>query len=77
MVLDSVALRQEVLQSAGIDSIPLFTELTAWYIGIFVTALTAVVLMALKENAKEAMDLSEQDIILGPPGDPEAMQEYR
>jgi hypothetical protein len=65
-VPDPVALRRQVLQGAGIDSIPLFTELTALYIGIFATALMAMILMALKENAKEAMGLSEQDLILGP-----------
>jgi hypothetical protein len=76
MVADSVALRRALLQTATIDTIPLFTELTIWYIGIFATALTAVVLMALKENAKQAMGLSEQDIILGQPGDVEAVEEY-
>ena len=76
MVVDSVALRREVLQTARIDNVPLFTELTIWYIGIFATALMAVLLMALKENAKEAMGLSEQDIIVGPPGDAEGLGEY-
>jgi hypothetical protein len=74
-VMDSVTLRRAVLHNTSIDSIPLFTELTIWYIGIFATALMAVLLMALKENAKEAMGLSEQDIIVGPPGDPEALAE--
>jgi hypothetical protein len=54
----------------------LFTELTALYIGIFATALMAVIMMALKENAKDAMGLSEQDLILGPPGDVEAVAEH-
>ncbi len=75
-VVDSVALRREVLQTARIDRIPLFTELTTWYIGIFATAVVAVLLMALKENAKVAMGLSEQDIILGPPGNV-AAEEYQ
>jgi hypothetical protein len=68
--------RGEVLENAGIDNIPLFTELTALYIGIFATALMAVIMMALKENAKDAMGLSEQDLILGPPGDVEAVAEH-
>lgn len=75
-MLDSLALRREVLQYTRLDSIPLFTELTIWYIGIFATALMAVLLMALKENAKEAMGLSEQDIIVGGPGEAEGLREY-
>jgi hypothetical protein len=58
--------REEVLQTAELDEIPMFNQLCALYIGSFAAALTAVVLMALKENAKEAMGLSEQDLILGP-----------
>jgi hypothetical protein len=58
--------REEVLRTAELDEIPMFNELCALYIGSFAAALTAVVLMALKENAKEAMGLSEQDLILGP-----------
>jgi hypothetical protein len=57
--------RQLVLRTAGVDAIPLFTELTALYIGIFASAATALVLMALKEYAKDTMGLSEQDIVFG------------
>lgn len=57
--------REEILRSAGIDAIPMFTELTILYIGIFASALLAVILMALKEYAKEAMGLSEQEMVVG------------
>lgn len=57
--------RGQLLRTASIDSIPLFTELTVLYIGIFASALIAVLLMALKEYAKEAMGLTEQDLVLG------------
>jgi hypothetical protein len=65
-VRDPAPGREEVLRTAELDDIPMFNELCALYIGSFAAALTAVVLMALKENAKEAMGLSEQDLILGP-----------
>jgi hypothetical protein len=61
---DSGAVRTYVLRSSSIDSIPLFRELTILYIGAFGAACVAIVLMALKEHAKEAMGLSEQDLIL-------------
>lgn len=57
--------RDRVLRTAGIDAIPLFTELTVLYIGIFASALLAVILMALKEHAKDAMGLSEQELMVG------------
>jgi hypothetical protein len=60
------AARARILQTAGIDDIPLFAELTVLYVGIFMTALAAVSVMALKEYAKDAMDLSEEDLMLGP-----------
>jgi hypothetical protein len=66
IVRNPAAVREEVLRTAGVDTIPMFTELTVLYIGIFAAALMAVILMALKENAKEAMGLSEQDLLLGP-----------
>jgi hypothetical protein len=62
---NTVGRREAVLRTAGIESIPMFTELTVLYIGIFAAAMTALVLMALKEYAKEAMGLSEQDLVLG------------
>jgi hypothetical protein len=54
-----------VLRSSSIDGIPLFRELTILYIGAFGSACVAVVLMALKEHAKETMGLSEQDLMFG------------
>ena len=54
-----------LMRAASIDSIPLFAELTALYIGIFASALTAVIMMALKEYAKEAMGLTERELMLG------------
>jgi hypothetical protein len=73
VVRDPALVRQEVLRTAELDDIPMFNELCALYIGSFAAALTAVILMALKENAKEAMGLSEQDLILGPATNVEPM----
>lgn len=64
------SLRQLVLNTAKVDDIPSFTRLNVLYLGIFLTAEIAFILMALKEYAKEAMGLSERDIMLGAgPGD--------
>jgi hypothetical protein len=57
--------RDDILRTQRMGDIPLFTDLTISYIGIFATALMAVFLMALKEYAKEAMGLTEQDLVLG------------
>jgi len=62
---DSSAVRAYVLRSSSIDAIPLLPELTILCISAFGTACVAVVLMALKEHAKEAMGLSEEDLMLG------------
>jgi hypothetical protein len=61
----SAAARARILATADIDDIPLFVELTALYIGIFVSALAALVIMWLKEYAKAAIGLSEEDLLLG------------
>ena len=61
----TAAARARILATAGIDDIPMFVELTALYIGIFVTALAALIIMWLKEYAKEAIGLSEEDLLLG------------
>jgi hypothetical protein len=63
----AAAARARILETAAIDDIPLFGELTALYIGIFVTALAALIIMWLKEYAKEAIGLSEEDLLLGTP----------
>ncbi len=57
--------REQVLRSTGIDGIPFFTELTVLYIGAFAAALVAAFLMALKEYAKNAMGLTEGDLMRG------------
>jgi len=62
---DPFAARVRVLETAAIDDIPLFAELTVLYLGIFVSALAALSVMALKEYAKDSMDLSEEDLLLG------------
>jgi hypothetical protein len=48
-----------------VDDIPSFTRLNILYIGIFWSAEIALILMALKEYAKEAMGLTERDLMLG------------
>jgi hypothetical protein len=63
--------REEVLRTADLDSIEMFSQLTALYMGIFVAALMAIVMMALKEHAAHAMGLSEQALLLGEWGDEE------
>jgi hypothetical protein len=60
------SLRQYVFNTAGVDDIPFFSRLSVLYIGMFLSAEIAFVLMALKEYAKEAMGLTERDLMLGP-----------
>lgn len=62
---ETLTVREQVLRTAGIDRIPLFAELTILYIAIFAAALVGLILMALKEYAKDAMGLSEEDLVLG------------
>ncbi len=62
---DSTAVRQYVIRASGVESTPRVVELTALYIGAFVALLVAVTLMALKEYAKEAMGLSEHELMFG------------
>jgi hypothetical protein len=62
---DSTAVRQYVMRTSGLESTPRVVELTALYIGSFVALLVAVTLMALKEYAKEAMGLSEHELMFG------------
>lgn len=56
--------RQFVLRHAGVDEIPFFFELTVLYIGAFAAALVALILMALKEYATDALGLTEHDLVL-------------
>jgi hypothetical protein len=62
---DLPKVRDYTLRSVGIADIPYFTELTALYLGAFVAALAAVITMSLKEYAKEAMGLTETELVLG------------
>jgi hypothetical protein len=62
---DFVAVRQYVLRFSAIDDIPRVVELTVLYIGAFVALLVAVTLMALKEHAREALGLSEHELMFG------------
>ena len=55
--------RADILRQTTIGNIPLFAELTALYIGIFASAMLGLVLMALKEYAKEAIGLTEQELV--------------
>jgi hypothetical protein len=60
-----VAVREYVLRTTGIDDIPRLVELTVLFMGTFVALLIAVTLMALKEYAKEALGLSEHELMFG------------
>lgn len=71
---DSTAVRQYVLRASRLQSIPGVFELTSFYIGVFVALLVAVTLMALKEYAKEAMGLSEYELIFGRHGQTEQQE---
>ena len=62
---DSVAVRRYVIRATVIDDIPQLVELTVLYMGAFVALLIALTLMALKEYAKEAMGLSEHELMFG------------
>jgi hypothetical protein len=62
---DTLAVRQYVLRTAAIDNIPRLVELTLLFVGAFVALLIAVTLMALKEYAKEALGLSEHELMFG------------
>jgi hypothetical protein len=55
--------RAQALGQTTIGKIPLFAELSALYIGVFASAMLALVLMALKEYAKEAIGLTEQELV--------------
>jgi len=61
---DQNPLRTYTLRQAVIDDIPNFMELTPLYIGAIVPALAAVFLVLLKEYARRAMGLSDQEVIL-------------
>jgi hypothetical protein len=58
-------LRRHALETTGIDDVPFFAELTVLYIGVFVAALMALIVMGLKEYAMDAMGVTEEDLVLG------------
>ncbi len=62
---DTTAVRAYLLRTSEIDQVPRLLELTALYVGAFVALLIAVMLMALKEYAKEALALSEHELMFG------------
>jgi len=62
---DTSAVRDYVLRTSEIDRIPRLVQLTAFYVGAFLALLVAVTLMALKEYAKEALGLSEHELMFG------------
>ena len=63
--MDSTAVRDYVLRTTPVDDIPGLPELTAYYVGAFIALLIAVTLMGLKEYAKEALGLSEHELMFG------------
>jgi hypothetical protein len=68
---DSAAVRTYVLRTTAIDDIPQLLELTILYLAGFVALLTAVSLMALKEYARDALGLSDRELVFGRPSAPE------
>jgi hypothetical protein len=58
-------LRAFVLQTARIDQIAYFGELTALYIGSFGCAIATLLLVLLKEYARDALGLRERDVLAG------------
>jgi len=62
---DTSAVRQYVLRTSEIDRIPRLVQLSAFFVGAFLALLVAVTLMALKEYAKEALGLSEHELMFG------------
>jgi hypothetical protein len=65
LLSDSSAVRDYVLRTTVINEIPQLGKLTAFYLGAFIALLIAVTLMALKEYAKEALGLSEHELMFG------------
>ena len=62
---DPNPLRTLAVQTAMLEDIPYFAELTALYIGSFACALAAVLLVILKEHSRNALRLSEEEILEG------------
>jgi len=58
---------EEVLERTGLHQIPHGAILMVLYIGIFLTAEAAFVMMAIKEYLQDLVGLTEIDLIKGPP----------
>jgi len=65
IVPDTAADRHHLLETTPIEQIPYFTALSCLYIGAFLGPLLAVLLMGVREYAKDALELTERDIVLG------------
>ncbi len=57
---------KEILETKD-GFIPYATLLMIFYIGIFVTAETSFILMAIREFLQDVVGLTERDLIIGPP----------
>jgi hypothetical protein len=60
-----MGVNQAALDAAKPSRIPHFAGLTFFYIGAFLGPLVAVLLMAIREYAKDALELTERDLVLG------------
>ena len=61
----NAAVPHELLAVTPTSEIPYFTQLTLLYIGVFLAPLLAVLLMGVREYAKDALGLTERDMVLG------------
>jgi hypothetical protein len=62
---DSRTVSRRLLEFTPTSDIPHFTELSLLYVGAFLAPLLAVLLMGIREYAKEALGLTERDVVLG------------
>jgi hypothetical protein len=54
-----------VLDLRSTAEIPYYSDLTLLYLGIFLGPLLATLLMCVREYAKDALGLTERDVVLG------------
>ena len=66
---DPIAVHNYILRTTVIDDIPHLFELTLFYSGAFVALLIAVSVMALREYARDAVGLSEHELVFGRQGE--------
>ena len=62
---DRLGIPQRLLEVTPASEIPYFTELTLLYVGAFLAPLLAILLMGVREYAKDALGLTERDVVLG------------